>query len=105
MEKHQIIDYGKIGDLYYVICGQLKLKGRFIQNDDGYREYFHSIEFDVTTYKDGEYHYNSNNFITRAFDNNEKFIQPFKTMNEAFHNKLQQIKNELMIVGEVVEGR
>lgn len=103
MGTFQVVDYGKLSnDSYYVIESKLELKGKMIENPNGHREHFHVFYFDVTTYENGKYHYNSNKFITVAFDESEHFKFMYHHIKDAFETKLQQIKNELIIVGELV---
>lgn len=103
MGVYQVVDYGQLDEnSYYVIQSRLELKGKHIQHENGHRESFHVFYFDVTTYNNGKYHYNSDKFITVAFDESEKFLFRFHNIKDAFDTKLRQIKNELMIVGELV---
>ena len=101
MDNYEIIEYGNIGnEINYVIGGKLKLSDKAITYPDGRKDRFHVIYFDVTTYKDGKIHNNSDKFITSSFDENGQFQHSYKYFVDAYNDKINMIRNEIMIVGE-----
>lgn len=102
MERHEIIEFGTLNGVNYVIGGKFKLSDKVITYPDGRKDKFHVIYFDVTTYKDGKIYNNSDKFITTMFDEKGKFPYPYKYLVTAYNDKLNMIRNELMIVGELI---
>lgn len=101
MENYDIVDFGTLANgINFVIGAKLKLSDKKLNRDDGSSELFHTIYFDVTTYKNKKCHYNSDEFITIAFDNNGKFMNRYSSFRKAFDDKLQVIKNEIIINNE-----